>query len=244
MDKILIFDIKGSMAHFRKYYTNASSLSYGVPPRTVLAGLIAGILGKPKDSYYDIFNSDNVKIGVSLIKPYRKIMQTVNYYGLESINYSLRYQVPLEILVSSLDELCFRIYFVSPEYAPSLAEKLISKRAIYNPYLGITEFLAELNFIAYEDVKYEPQIIEADNYFEIRSCFKQNYLTDLDFKAKNCRYIVERMPVNFGAGRELKEFDNYIYDENCQAVRGKFKQEAIIYNLSYRGLSENIIFME
>ena len=51
ISKILIFDIKGPMAHFRKFYTNSSSLSYLFPPRTVVAGIIAGILGLPSERF-------------------------------------------------------------------------------------------------------------------------------------------------------------------------------------------------
>lgn len=50
-EKVLIFDIKGPMAHFRKFYTNSSSLSYLVPPKTVVAGLIAGLLGLPSERH-------------------------------------------------------------------------------------------------------------------------------------------------------------------------------------------------
>lgn len=64
-DEVIIFDIMGRNAHFRKFYTNSSSLSYLVPPRTVIAGLIAGLLGLPserftndeKETYYEKFKS-------------------------------------------------------------------------------------------------------------------------------------------------------------------------------------------
>ena len=41
----VIFDIEGKFAHFRKIYTNSSSLSYLVPPRTTVQGIIAAMLG-------------------------------------------------------------------------------------------------------------------------------------------------------------------------------------------------------
>ncbi|MFQ6061523.1 MAG: CRISPR-associated protein Cas5, partial [Thermoplasmata archaeon] len=76
---MLIFDIRGRMAHFRKFYTNSSSLSYDFPPRTVICGLIAGILGMPKDSYYEDFSLNRCRIGVAIGSPLRKIVQTVNF---------------------------------------------------------------------------------------------------------------------------------------------------------------------
>ena len=48
--KIIVFDIKGKFAHFRKFYTNSSSLTYGIPPRTAICGILAAILGLERDS--------------------------------------------------------------------------------------------------------------------------------------------------------------------------------------------------
>ena len=64
--EVLIFDLSGKMAHFRKYYTNSSSLTYYFPPRTVIIGLIAGLIGKERDSYYEIFSKDKAYVGISI----------------------------------------------------------------------------------------------------------------------------------------------------------------------------------
>ena len=62
--KLLIFDIIGKFAHFRKYYSNSSALSFGAPPRTTICGMVAAILGMEKDSYYSIMNLEKCKIAV------------------------------------------------------------------------------------------------------------------------------------------------------------------------------------
>lgn len=62
--KFLVFDLKGKFAHFRKFYTNSSSLSYLVPPRTVIEGMVAAILGFERDSYYDMFSAENLLVAV------------------------------------------------------------------------------------------------------------------------------------------------------------------------------------
>jgi CRISPR-associated protein, Cas5h family len=79
MNKILIFDLVGMFAHFRKFYTNSSSLSYAFPPRTVITGLLAGILGYERDKYYEEFSSENCSVGLAIKNPIRKLVQTVNY---------------------------------------------------------------------------------------------------------------------------------------------------------------------
>ena len=62
MDKISIvsFRYHAKFGHFRKPYSNVSSLSYPFPPRTALAGLIGAILGVPKAEVplrKELFNS-------------------------------------------------------------------------------------------------------------------------------------------------------------------------------------------
>ena len=81
IEKIIMFKLSGKFAHFRKFYTNASSLSYLIPPRTVIIGLIASILKIPRDEYYDIFNEDNLKVSVCIPKnlEIRKQTQSLNY---------------------------------------------------------------------------------------------------------------------------------------------------------------------
>ncbi|MEW6070945.1 MAG: CRISPR-associated protein Cas5, partial [Candidatus Thermoplasmatota archaeon] len=41
----LVFTIKGQFAHWRKWFTTTSPLTYSFPPRTAVIGLIGAILG-------------------------------------------------------------------------------------------------------------------------------------------------------------------------------------------------------
>lgn len=79
---ILSFELCGKVAHFRKFYSNASALSYTLPPRTTILGLLAGILELPRDSYYGedtCHNLDSLLIGVRLNTSIRKAFQKLNY---------------------------------------------------------------------------------------------------------------------------------------------------------------------
>ena len=76
-EAVAVFDLTGSMAHFRKYYTNSSSLTYGFPPRSVLMGVVAAVLGMERDSYYETLDRGRFSVAVKV--PGRRLMQTVNY---------------------------------------------------------------------------------------------------------------------------------------------------------------------
>jgi CRISPR-associated protein Cas5h len=61
----LSFTIEGPWAHFRRIDTTTEKLTYRVMPRTTVAGLIAAILGEPRDSYYETFAKDASAIAIS-----------------------------------------------------------------------------------------------------------------------------------------------------------------------------------
>jgi CRISPR-associated protein Cas5h len=161
-EKLLIFDLKGPMAHFRKYYTNSSSLSYLFPPRTVATGLIAGILGLPSeryakemgDIYYEKFDETKCFVAISIRSKIRRIMQTVNYIRTKSISEvggsAGGTQIPLEILLPEKGyDITYRIYFyhIDEKVYDNLKDRLEEQRFVFPPYMGITEFLASIDYI-------------------------------------------------------------------------------------------------
>jgi CRISPR-associated protein Cas5h len=66
------------MAHFRKYYSNSSALSYFIPPRTTVAGILAGLLGRERDTYYHEFSLEKCQIALATRAPIKKCMQKLN----------------------------------------------------------------------------------------------------------------------------------------------------------------------
>ncbi len=252
MNKLIIFDISGPFANFRKFYTNSSSSTYIVPPRTVISGLIAGIIGRPRDSYYEEFSIDNAKIAVKPLTKTKKLMQTVNYYNIEIKNKTLRYQVPIEILVPvERDELVsYRVYFFhkEKEIFNDFLDRLQNRRFIYNPYLGITEFLANIDFVSFLDnINVKKVEINEENFIEVEGCFNTKYIKELD-TSFNPPLISDRMPIQFKKDRELDLFGMYIVEKNGSPIKVKLKKEAPLYQVKYivngEPKEENIVFME
>lgn len=83
--KAIAFNMNGKMAHFRKYYSNSTALSYMIPPITTIKGIIAGLLGYERDSYYEIFSKERCKTGIVVRSPIKKMSQTMNLLKVESL---------------------------------------------------------------------------------------------------------------------------------------------------------------
>lgn len=81
--QVLAFHLMGKMAHFRKYYSNSTALSYYVPPAVTIKGILAGLLGKERNSYYTEFSDDMCKIAVGIGAKTRKITQAMNLLKVE-----------------------------------------------------------------------------------------------------------------------------------------------------------------
>ena len=257
-DKAIVFDISGEMAHFRAYYTNTSSLSYGFPPRTVVEGIIGAILGLERDSYYDILSPEHCNISVSIKKPFRKIIQSVNYvrtkpdednfnkfsntvdsYLKRNIN---TYPVSLEILLPLNDSLKYRVYLHakkedlndSIKIHDSIKNKLNKGKTFYSVYLGITEFLADIKFIDEFEIK------TPNKDKGVISVVPEEHFEDIQL-AESISLIVEKMPVHFvkeGGVRKIEGVKKYVYEKNCKEIPLKDYRE--VYSIN----NENIVWME
>lgn len=102
--KVISFHLKGKMAHFRKFYSNSSALSYFIPPRTTICGIIAGLLGRNKDEYYEEFSIKNCNIAVASCSPIKKTIQKMNFLMIKSnndLNGSQEHhsQTPMELII-------------------------------------------------------------------------------------------------------------------------------------------------
>lgn len=241
---ILIFDIKGRFAHFRKFYTNSSSLSYSVPPRTVLQGLIAAVLGIERDGYYEKFSGNNFKAAIRKLNATRKIMQTVNYMkattASELVSPKEHTQIPFEIITSN-EGVAYRVYIAmtDKELMKELTERIKHKRYVYMPYLGAAPFSCSLEYVdcveGLELKTEEPVVLSTliPSEVIIRG--------GLDLKYADYMLVREKMPVEFLSNRAIGKVSSYIFDERGAAVRSKINSSYI--TLRYKDTSENILFL-
>jgi len=157
-DRILELRLGGRFAHFRKFYTNASSLSFTLPPRTALTGMFASILLKDRDSYYDDLSSQELYLALALefdSQP-RKFMQTMNYMPGNSasdlINDASKHkQCRFELLTGQgTGGIFYRIwlgYHSTNELLASLEGKIRAQDFGFGIYLGQRQFPGHLTLL-------------------------------------------------------------------------------------------------
>lgn len=237
--KILTFDIWGKFAHFRKFYTNSSSLTYGIPPRTTVAGIVAAVLGLERDSYYDIFSSDKLHVAVRKITATRKLLQTVNFIKADSpsklISPKDHTQIPLEIITGD-NNVIYRVYLNHEDDSlfDEINSRIHTNDFVYPPYLGSASFNC---MITYQSIL-EGELVSSDKFIKINTVIRTEDIQEINISNYTGRLIKERMPVDFSEERVIKRVTSYIYDENGNYIEARLKNLHV--NLSN---GEKIVFM-
>lgn len=237
--KIVIFELSGKFAHFRKFYTNSSSLSYSVPPRTTAEGIIAAILGYDRDSYYDILNVDKLGIAVEKVGRTRKIMQSLNYIRATSpgdiISPKEHTQIPFELLTGD-ENVRYRFYVTHREQTvlEEIKGRISNNRPVYPLCFGSASFGCYIDYI--ECVT--GNRMESNEYEIISTVINNDKIEEIYIENIQGSLIKERMPRDFGEDRVINEVGTYIYEESGEPLKVKIKGE-------YLKLSngENIIFL-
>jgi len=228
-DKILAFDVWADYAHFRKFYTTTSPLTFSVPPRTALCGLIGAIvgLGKEGNEYLRYFSFDEAHIAVRILKPIRKTMiaqnliHTKNARGPGMNLITQRTQIRFEYLKRPK----YRVYFAyggTNEKLLTLKTMLENHKAVYTPVLGLSENLANFKFVGEFDFEYKT----SEDYVAINSIIplgkvSDNYGTKFDYDAE---YFSERHPLMLTLEREVIKYDDILFERKGRPIEVKLTE--------------------
>ncbi len=228
MDKVLVFDIWSDFAHFRRFETTTSPLTYPFPTGTAIAGLLAAICGLPRDSYYSIFSRDNVEFSVRILNPIKKIVIPISIvktdesrlysYGnlkIQYFNLDVKAPTPYEFV----KEPKYRIYI---RFKNSALKKLYEKLkriienhyAVYTPYLGITEMIANFEFIG--NFQAVPIQIK-DEIKDLHSIGRIDKIKLILEEGK--RYGRETIPLYMDSDRKVLEYCNVVYEFNGKPIK-------------------------
>jgi len=256
-DRVLIFDLKGTWAHFRRVYTNSSSLTYAFPPRTTVAGAVAGILGRERDSYYEELAGERCRIALSIRTPTRRLIQTVNYISTKKEFSPFdgsreRTQVPVEFLLPAIDgeDLCFRVFFwhQNNDMMSELRSSLVAGRSVFPPYLGITECPGRVELATPECASIEWSDGDSQDVLPLSTVIPvsavQPDALQLDLGVQIMKE--DRIPLEFDAERYLKRIGDFLYERNCKQIR--LKPSVPVFRVRYpdsgQALDEWGVFME
>ncbi len=244
--RIAVFDLVGQAAHFRKFYTNSSSLSYPLPPRTTISGIIAAILGYCRDSYYDVLGPGSSLVSVSPRSPVRSIIQTVNNLLVKSPSdlngsskLSMHTQVPTEIVLPlhEGESLVYRVYFAheSEGVFDELMDRVQRSVPAYPISLGTAPMLGELRWVALVD---DWRVVDSGDWIAAVTPCLVDAVADVGFErddlpdGERLQIMKDLMPYAFEPGRRNVWNRDYMYERQGHPLPVRLKTPAL--RLSYR----------
>ncbi|MBU5293791.1 type I-B CRISPR-associated protein Cas5b [Anaerosalibacter bizertensis] len=233
--KILVFDIWGDYGHFRKYFTTSSPLTFSFPPKTAIYGMISSILGYNKENYLSKFQSKSCKIAISIENPIKKTRIPINYIdtkkALDMSKIKSRTQVNLELI----KDCKYRMYFYHEDEKVynELKKFLENKKSVYTVSLGLSELLANYNFVG----EVEGRLVNDNKRFvDINTVIPFEETIDIDFRGNN-QYFRDTIYNEMNENREITEYINVLYEKNGKPIRCN------IPSYYYIESGENIVFL-
>lgn len=248
VERLLVFDVWGDYAHFRRYYTTTSPLTFPIPTRTALCGLIGAIIGKEKEGneYLKYFTRDKAHIGLKLLNPVKKmniaenLIHTKNAKGIGMNLIAERTQINFEFLKNQK----YRIYFyhTDKEIYRQMKENLEVHKSIYTPCLGLSENIANFKYVGEfnANTNYDPnKNILIDSVLPSEKIMETE---GINFKV-DTEYFSIRMPIEMNSERIVTKYGDLIFERNCKPIEVKLKEGywMIDYGDEKR---ENIVFIE
>ncbi len=223
MDKILKFKIWGDYAHFKKFYTTTSPLTFEFPPPPTIIGIISAIIGLDKNEYLEHFqNPDEFKITLSIQNPIKKVRWTQNL--IDTKHHFWRIKNRTQIRIEFLKDSAYVIYFSHKDdnIFNLLKSNLENHKSVYSVSLGLSELLA--NFKLIDEIEIEDS--KSDDWITINSVLPYSYLTDddsVDFEVSREIFKVN-FPILMQTDRVVNKREDILFERNGQPIRCKVRQ--------------------
>lgn len=240
--KVLVFDIWGDYAHFRKFYTTSSPLSFSFPPPSTIAGILGAIYGSDKNTneYLKDFGNMKCKVALRILSPIKKIRMGINLLEtrgrnlrlpLSDANYAPRTQIRTEFV----KEPAYRIYVGNEnnDIFDKLCKKVIEHKSVYTVSFGLSELLADFKYV---DIYNSKEISNGDLVELFTPIAITNLILDgLEIETGK-KYFKEKMPIIMNPERVIEKYDDVIFEPDGNTIKARVKTYHKLEN------GENILF--
>lgn len=232
-DKIVVFDIWGDYAHFKKIYTTSSPLSYSFPPRTALSGLIGAILGIDKNDCFSYFTKDKANIACKICSPVKKVRIGLNLIDTKKSMHLIqnRTQIKFEFIKDPK----YRVYFghssdVLNEKFKKLAE---GHQSIFTPCLGLSQLICNFAYVG----EFGASVNSEEELVTIDSVVPNRYLKKPPNFEDGKEYFSEKLPLEMGESRQVTDYGEVLFERRGKPI------QAVVSNFWEVGNDERILFL-
>ena len=227
----LIFDISGEYGHFRKFNTTTSPLTYGIPTPTAIMGVMGAILGveredskgrikKGQESLRKFFSANRTAIAIQVLNPVKRVNVGFNLLDTGApqtfFNVTNRTQIEYELLKNPR----YRIYlWWDHAEKDKLKERLQNKSYHFSPYIGLSQYTADVNWVAEK----EGRLVDQKDYLPFQTVINVSNVNQenspIDFnQMKNASIQVETLPIEMESNRIVKRYGEVLTENNGNTI--------------------------
>ncbi len=231
-DRVLIFDVWGDFACFRRFYTTRSPLTYNFPPRPTLAGLVGAISGIGKEHVAEVLSPSKADMTVRLLRPVKKMRLGINWVETKEQALSTGYVTErTQVLVEFVKDPHYRVYLrlKDGELTERLAQLLRGHQSVYTPCLGLSELLADFRWVGEEETEtVGPGIYPVISVLPLDRVLWPDEGTGINFGSEagpgGKRYDKKRMPRAMSADRKVTEWHDVLCETSGSPIEAHIKE--------------------
>jgi len=224
--KVLSFNIWGDFAHFRKFYTTSSSLTFSFPPPPTIYGILGAVLGVDRNEYLEILGCKQTKIGIQILKPVKKIRMGLNFINTKDNFWTLviskHHEPRTQILTEFIKEPCYRIFVTHTDdnVLSSLAKNIKEHKTVYTISLGLSQLLCDFSFVDFCDAKEKQNEI----FIDILTVVPFSLINPNGIEVQSGKkYIKEKIPAEMKPGRIVTRYEDVLFDADGKPLKVNLK---------------------
>ncbi|CAA7602825.1 CRISPR-associated protein Cas5, N-terminal [Acididesulfobacillus acetoxydans] len=224
MSELISFQLNGRFAHFLRAEAGASALSYPIPPRTVILGLIGAVLGLAKDSPQVVLEPCQVALTGEVPQGFwhkaklRKDPPELLPHTIRRSQTETKTTKPEKATLIDQEWLfnpSYTLWVSLPQPHQAEFERRVRKRAWYfQPCMGLSEMMADITYLGTAAAKPLPP-----GLYDVTSVIRQGEgeIEVPQVLAKNLALHLLRMPRSVTADRVFTH-DGYVLEKDGRPI--------------------------
>jgi len=221
-DQVLVFCVKGALAHFRQPDTTATHATYPFPPRPTIHGLLASVLGLDFDDEEGeaFLHEEEHFVGLTLLKPVRTVCAQMSMHGKGFTGGggdSFNRLTTIELVVSPQ----YLVYYTGSRLR-DLAERIRAGQSVYHTYLGSAYCLI---FPVFHGLYPLEEVVPGEGEPLPLSCVvPQGVIQEIIFEPGGNYAVARALPYRHTGGRVFEQTVNIIYETSGRDLKIKARK--------------------
>ncbi len=225
--KIVVVDLYGDYGHFKVPYTTTSPLTFPVPPKSALMGMIGAVFGYDKTEYLHRLAQHEWRCAIQLLKPVKKMHISENLLHTKNVRHFARmdpHKAPHSpTRIEFLKDAAYRIFVHCSDQheLERLSHALETRTHVYTLSLGLSECLLNYQWRGMAD---GVEVTGGGQWIPLHSILPLNRISsreDIALFNPTSRFQRVHLPVELSPDRILLSSEFFLIETNGGAIEAR-----------------------